>query len=233
MQALDDRMKKMQPHIKNLTPTDIAIILLMDNINIYEGKRKHLGILKESTPSMWNFTGRAVIIPFLSEDIKTKMQNKKEATESQKDVLKLGPSDILYNKDNEQDKVFESYCDYYILSAMDIAYDSLPTCKKRLGDMTATEIDHWLAKSDFSRPKTKKYKLKIPNLEDIIDMKNSLRKTDVVVLPLSLEDNATIAGTTAILEEFETDFSSHSEGKIHEMLPYDTLNEGFDVMGNC
>ena len=41
MQVLDNRMEKMTDHIKELTPTDIAIILLMDNINIYKGKRKH------------------------------------------------------------------------------------------------------------------------------------------------------------------------------------------------
>ena len=82
MQVMDDRMKKMQQHIKQLTPPDIAIILLMDNINIYKGKQKHLRIFKEFTPSMWNFTGRAVIIPFLSEYVKSKMHNKKEATES-------------------------------------------------------------------------------------------------------------------------------------------------------
>lgn len=39
MEVLDDRMVKMQEHIKELTPTDVAIILLMDNINIYKGKK--------------------------------------------------------------------------------------------------------------------------------------------------------------------------------------------------
>ena len=67
MDVLDDRMDKMKAHVKEITPTDVAIILLMDNINIYKGKRKHFRIFKEITPSMWNFTGRAFIIPFLSE----------------------------------------------------------------------------------------------------------------------------------------------------------------------
>ena len=60
MEVLDERMRKMQDHIKKLTPVNTAIILLMDNINIYKGKRKHLRIFKELTPAMWNFTGRAL-----------------------------------------------------------------------------------------------------------------------------------------------------------------------------
>ena len=46
MQALDERMVKRKEHVKKLTPTDIAIIVLMDNINIYKGNRKHLRIFK-------------------------------------------------------------------------------------------------------------------------------------------------------------------------------------------
>ncbi|CAB4032914.1 Hypothetical predicted protein [Paramuricea clavata] len=75
MQVLDQRMIKMKEKIKKLTPTDIAIILLMDNINIYKGKRKHLRIFKEITPSMWNFTGRAIIIPFVSDNVKMQLKS--------------------------------------------------------------------------------------------------------------------------------------------------------------
>ena len=37
MQVLDERMVKMKEHVKKLMPTDISIIILMDNINIYKG----------------------------------------------------------------------------------------------------------------------------------------------------------------------------------------------------
>ena len=106
MQVLDERMVKMKEHVKKLTPTDIAIIVLMDNINIYNGKRKHLRIFKELTPSMWNFTGRALIIPYVSDDVKKQMQTKDEMCKSQKNVLKIDYKDILYNEKNKEDKVF-------------------------------------------------------------------------------------------------------------------------------
>lgn len=102
---------------------------------------------------MWNFTGRALVIPFLSDSVKLQMQNKEYISQSQKDVLKLDCSDILYNAENEEDKVFEKYSDYYILSAMDKAYNGLPNTKKNLGKMNESEFNKWLSTSDFSKPK--------------------------------------------------------------------------------
>lgn len=101
----------------------------MDNINVYKGKPKHVRILKEIKPSMWNFTGRTFIIPFLSETVKTKMVNKEDMCQRQRDVLKLTYSDILYSSKNKEDKLFEKYKDYYVLSAMDNAYHCLPNLK--------------------------------------------------------------------------------------------------------
>ena len=153
MEVLDERMQKMQDHIKKLTPVDTAIILLMDNINIYKGKRKHLRIFKELTTAMWNFTGRALLIPHLSESVKAKLQKEELCLKSQKDVLALSPQDILYSKDNEQDIVFEKYKDYYLLSAMEKAYNGLPLVEKKIGQMTEVEFSKWLGAADFSKPK--------------------------------------------------------------------------------
>ena len=214
MQVLDDRMIKTKENIKKLTPTDIAIILLMDYIYIYKGKRKHLRIFKEFTPSMWNFTGRAVIIPFLSDEVKKQIQDKDDSCKSQKDVLKINASDILYNEKSEDDVIFEKYRDYYLLSAMEKAYNCLANSKKALSEMNEQEFDKWLSTSDFSKTK-RKYKIKVPSVEEILDTSNSVRKTDVFVLPLSLEDNATIAGTSAVLTEFKKNFVCIQQKKIH------------------
>ena len=67
-------MLKMKHQIKKVTPIDLPIILLMDNIHIYKDKSKHLRIFKQITPSMWNFTGQALIIPELSHDTKALLQ---------------------------------------------------------------------------------------------------------------------------------------------------------------
>ena len=60
-------------------------------------------------------------------------------------------------------------------------------------------------------------------------MKNCCTKTNAFVLPLSLEDIATISGTSAILQEIETEFKLNSADKGAEFLPYDMLNGCFDV----
>ena len=141
MQVLDERMVKMKEQVKKLTPSDIAIIVLMDNINIYKGKRKHLRIFNELTPSMWNFTGRAFIIPHISDDVRKQMQNKEEMCQSQKDVLKIDHRDILYNGKSKEDKVFEEYKDSYILTAMDMAYNYMGNSKTKLRDMSESEFN--------------------------------------------------------------------------------------------
>ena len=121
MELLDLRMVKMQDNIKRLTQEDIAIFLLMDNINIYKGKRRHLRIFKQVVPCMWNFTGRAIIIPHMSQKTVNLLSREDQVLKSQKDVLTLKPDDILYSTDNDQDKVFDNFVDLYILACMDNA----------------------------------------------------------------------------------------------------------------
>ena len=64
------------------------VILLMDNINMYRGKKRHDRLLKDIGPKMWNFTGRAAVIPDLS-DIKDTLACKENMTEPQIDMTNL------------------------------------------------------------------------------------------------------------------------------------------------
>ena len=82
---------------------------------------------------MWNFTGRAIIILFLSEKVKEQLQNRCDSCKSQKDVLKIDAADILYDENSEDNVVFEKYSAYHLLSAMDKPYNYLPNSKKSLG----------------------------------------------------------------------------------------------------
>jgi hypothetical protein len=162
-------------------PTDIAVILLMDNINIHKGKHKHLRIFKEITPSMWNFTGRAFIISLLSEMVKMKMGNKEDMCQSQRDAPKLTYSDIFYSSKNK-DKLFEKYKDYYVLSATTNTYNCLPNSKRRHSDISEAETNPWISASNFSKPK-KRYNIHVPWWkEGIIDMTNRERRPPLYYL---------------------------------------------------
>ena len=135
-------------------------MLLMDNINIYKGKRKHLRIFKQITSSMQNFTGRALIIRELSHETKALLDKVSCCLESQTDVLKLDPMGISYSPD----EVFEQYKDYYILSAMDKVYNCLPQINKKMIEMSKTELNKWLTTADFLSPKRKRNQCTILNM---------------------------------------------------------------------
>ena len=39
------------------------VIFLMDNINLYRGRKRHFRLSKSTEPNMWNFTVRGAITP--------------------------------------------------------------------------------------------------------------------------------------------------------------------------
>ena len=73
----DEQQKRREKDIAQLSQTDIPVILMIDNINIYRGKRKHLRLFKSAGPTMWNFTGQALLIP--NVDGMGKVLNEKES----------------------------------------------------------------------------------------------------------------------------------------------------------
>ena len=58
---------------------------------------------------------------------------------------------------------------------------------------------------------------------------NAKRKTEVFVLPLSIEDNATITGTAAILDDFASEFNLPSSLKNPELFLFDSIKASFDL----
>lgn len=58
MKFFDSRRMKQVKDIATLTPADIPVILMIDNINIYRGKQKYLRLFKSHGPKMWNFTAQ-------------------------------------------------------------------------------------------------------------------------------------------------------------------------------
>ncbi len=63
MKYFEKQEKKLEENIKLITPANVPLILLMDNINMYRGKKKHLRLFKSMGPTMWTFTVRAVLVP--------------------------------------------------------------------------------------------------------------------------------------------------------------------------
>ena len=55
---LDCRAEILKDSVQEHCNDSSPVILLMDNINMYRGKKRHDRLFKEIGPKMWNFTGR-------------------------------------------------------------------------------------------------------------------------------------------------------------------------------
>jgi hypothetical protein len=55
-------------------------------------------------------------------------------------------------------------------------------------------------------------------------------KSNVHILPLSLEDNSTILGTTSILDKLTDQFNLPNEKRDAQYVPFDSVDGNFDVL---
>lgn len=69
----------------------------MDNINLYRGRKRHDRLFTDLGPKMWNFTGRAAIVPDLSE-IDDLFSCKETTSQSQIEIASLTADDLLLGK---------------------------------------------------------------------------------------------------------------------------------------
>ena len=85
---LDERLKQFPETLSEKCPTTSPVILLMDNINLYRGTRRHLRLFKPLGSKMWNFTGRAAVIPNL-ENLGDLMSCRETAALPQMDIASV------------------------------------------------------------------------------------------------------------------------------------------------
>jgi hypothetical protein len=89
-QRLDNYDKIISEH----APVDIPVILLLDNINMYRGNKRHHRICKVLGPTMWNFTVRGAIIPNC-DGVHDLLDNPEMTQEPQKQLTTLKPEDLF------------------------------------------------------------------------------------------------------------------------------------------
>jgi len=73
-----------------------------------------------------------------------------------------------------------------------------------------------------------KYKIKVPKESELVTVRDPAEKSNVHILPLSLEDNSTIIGTMSIVDQLASDFSLPNEKKGAEYLSFDSVSRTFD-----
>ena len=92
--------------------------------------------------------------------------------------------------------------------------------------MDDQEFAEWLQKQDFQQKPTKTYDVNVPDMT--IKTARNCSKSETLILPLSLENNATTTGTAAIVEQFGKEFGVPCE-HAKEYLPFDQRSQTFDI----
>lgn len=127
-------------------------------------------------------------------------------------------------------KLWNDWCDLYYLDLLEKSLNVIPTPPKPFFEMEDAELNSWLSKVDFDKlnvGREEKFRVSVPKKQTLC--KNSqTKKTDVINLPLSLEDNSTLNGTAAIYEEFGREFSIPCP-KTYD-IPFNSSAKNFDLV---
>ena len=227
VQYLDKRLKAKKIGIFDKLSDCLPIILLMDNINMYRGKKKHLRLFKNLGPTMWNFTGEAVIVPDITKT-KQFLNYPQKCLKPQKDVLSMEGTDLFIDKEPAKDNLWQKAVDQYILELLNDALNMTPAEEnKPLNKMDEKEVTEWLKSIDLIKAdKNKKFLIEVPKI--VLTDRIGAKRTDENFLPLSLEDNSTIAGTMKILKDFRETFHLPDDEHGPEYLPIDKNKVVFD-----
>ena len=87
-------MANFEKILEKHAPSKAPVILLMDNINMYQRTAHHHRLFKTVSPKMWNFTVRGAIIPNCS-GLEKLLQDKVTCQLEQKDVSTLKAADLF------------------------------------------------------------------------------------------------------------------------------------------
>lgn len=128
----------------------------------------------------------------------------------------------------EHMKIWEQWQDKYLLGMLDAGLNRIPETECEFSDVTEEEINAWLKQQDFTQTPRPKFKIKVPTASSMCSRRQRVRKTETVILPLSLENNATLTGTADILEEFGQEFGIPCVHKS-SYLPFDVRKGNFDI----
>ena len=97
MNYLTKRLDSFQLVIDKHVPDHVPVILLMDNVNLYRGNKRHLRLLKNLGPVMWNLTVRGVLIPDTSQ-MKDALNNPVTSEAAQRQLKEINAKDLFVGK---------------------------------------------------------------------------------------------------------------------------------------
>ena len=194
--------------------------------NIYRGNKKYHRLFKTFRSKMWNFTGRGILIPNVS-GIEHLFENMECATEYQKDILDMNYEELLLEQNAEHFKIWDEWKRHYLLQGLDNALNRFPKLMN-LHTLSEKDFNEWL-KVFNSEKNYRNYKLDVQENYNVMKIHSSPQpQSNVNVLPLSLENNSTVTGTGAIIQEFGN-MSRMPNKDLTRYIPYDQSTKSYSL----
>ena len=138
MNFFEEQLKKKQDFITSQTPAGLPLLLLMDNINISRGNKRHYRLFQKYGEHMWNFTGRGLLVPRLDK-IEHLFQCKETVLESQHDVTDFTFQNICIENNKEHLQIWQSHRDEYLSKLMKDGLSLRTNSHKNLEDMSGMQ----------------------------------------------------------------------------------------------
>ena len=226
MNFLDKQLTLLEKSVQSKTPLQVPLILLMDNINIYRGNQRYHRLFKDLGSNMWNFTGKGLLIPNI-EGIEDLFLHRETALQSQHDVTSnsFTYENLILHHHPELEKLWLVQKDNYLINLLRDGINFVASATKPIKNMTETDCNTFLKSKGYTGEAEATI---LTNKESNAYISRSSVKTQTIILPLSLEDNSTLSGTGAILDEFGRKFGIPVDSQ-KEYLPFDKQTKTFCI----
>ncbi|CAH1248585.1 Hypp8272 [Branchiostoma lanceolatum] len=219
MSFMGKRLDNFQSEVNSKFGDNGPVMFGYDNINIFRAVR-HLRVMK-GKPRMWNFTVRMALKPNL-EGIQELFCAKETAEMPQKPVEDLTADDVFLGAHPELATIWEEAQDSFYLDLLDTGLNTLPKDTKQYANKSSAEQKAWLSAQQLESSNT--YTITQKPTKPV-----NCRPSDITILPLSTENEATLTGTAIINEEFAREFNIPVERSNTKYLPFDENNLQFDI----
>ncbi|CAB3988924.1 Hypothetical predicted protein [Paramuricea clavata] len=186
-----------------VTSDGCPVMFLFDNMNIHNGRPRYERLKRKVPPTMWNFTVRAVMKPDIT-GIDGMSAKSMDLTE-QRPIKDLKAEDFF----------------------LDVTFPEFKEMTESNFDSYVEEQLYKRDSEDGSEETSESYYL----IECVgIDQEypESTKQTNVMVLPLSIEDESLTTGTASVLREFAKDLDI-TICKTDDHLTYKEHNKKIDI----
>lgn len=127
-------------------------------------------------------------------------------------------------------KLWDDWREHYYLELLDGCLNDVPLPPKPFTEMDEAQLNTGLSKiylTNSNNNGRKEFTINVPAKRELC-LNTQSSKTNIVHLPLSLEDNSTLNGTAAILEEFGKEFSIPCPQR--NAIPFHKADKKFDLL---